>query len=47
MLIDLKSIRLKQNLTQRELAQKIGITQQHYNYIEHHKRRSSSELAKN
>lgn len=46
MLIDLKSIRLKQNLTQRELAQKIGITQQYYNYIEHHKRRPSPELAK-
>lgn len=44
--LSLKSIRLKHNLTQNEIAKKVGITQQHYNHIELNKRNPSIKVAK-
>lgn len=42
----LKTMRNDQGLTQKEVAEKVGILQQTYNYIETGKRRPSVEKAK-
>ena len=44
-MLDLRKIRKESNLTETALSVKVGITQQHYNYIENGKRRPSVDVA--
>lgn len=45
-LMDLKSLRIKKQLSQEALAKKVGITRPAYTHIESRKRRPSPEVAK-
>lgn len=42
----LKELRLRKKMTQSQVAQNVGITTQHYNYIENGERNPSPEIAK-
>jgi len=42
----LKELRLRKKMTQSQVAEGVGVTTQHYNYIENGERNPSPEIAK-